>query len=321
MNYYLFKLQFSTAVHFGYSDSALSLYASDDHFYADTLFSALCHTANSLYGSVGVEQLCAYVLDGNLCVSDSMPWCGEQYYLPKPYIISEHKAEIPAQLRKQNKKLKWIELSLFPAFIRSVQGGALFQAPQQKFGAYGEQTKVNLAGEESLPYQVGTYHFCSDCGLYILVGCENEALASYLLKLMTALGLSGIGGKVSSGYGRFEVIQMIDLAQTANRDLWWLNDALTQNSGGRQLLLTSSLPKNTELAHAMDGAAYQLVRRGGFANATGLNNNFQKKQTQYFLTAGSLLTNRFQGDLYLVSQSKHHPVYRYGVPLFLEVAL
>ena len=40
MNYFLFKLQFDTAVHFGGSDSALSLYTSEETLRADTLFSA-----------------------------------------------------------------------------------------------------------------------------------------------------------------------------------------------------------------------------------------------------------------------------------------
>lgn len=38
MNYFLFKLQFDTAVHFGGADSALSLYTSEEALRADTLF-------------------------------------------------------------------------------------------------------------------------------------------------------------------------------------------------------------------------------------------------------------------------------------------
>ena len=35
MNYFLFKLQFDTAVHFGGADSALSLYTSEETLRAD----------------------------------------------------------------------------------------------------------------------------------------------------------------------------------------------------------------------------------------------------------------------------------------------
>ena len=57
MDYYLYKLKFDGAVHFGQSESALSLYTTADHFRADTLFSALCHTALSLWGEDGVQEL------------------------------------------------------------------------------------------------------------------------------------------------------------------------------------------------------------------------------------------------------------------------
>lgn len=38
MNYSLIRLRFDGLAHFGTSDSALSLFTSEDHFYADTLF-------------------------------------------------------------------------------------------------------------------------------------------------------------------------------------------------------------------------------------------------------------------------------------------
>lgn len=321
MNYYLFKLRFSTAVHFGFSDSALSLYTSDDHFCGDTLFSALCHTAKSLQGSAGLERLCAWVREDRLRLSDSMPWWGERYYLPKPYVISEHKTEVPARLRKAIKKLRWIELSSFQDFADSVHGGGLYQPRQQEFGIRSEQTKVSLAGQESVPYQVGTWQFYPDCGLYILAGCKDPEVAAWLETLMRGLGLGGIGGKVTAGYGRFSLDRVIDLAGAEDAGLRWLNNALNGKTGGRQMLLTTSLPQDGELEEVMEGAGYQLVRRSGFANTEGYAEGYLKKQTQYYLAAGSVLGRRFRGDLYPVADGADHPVYRYGMPLFLEVAL
>ena len=88
MNYFLFKLSFHTPCHFGSSDSALSLYTSEDHFCADTLFSALCHTARTLYGNSGVEALIEKAQKDQLFLSDAMPWCGERYYLPRPFLTA-----------------------------------------------------------------------------------------------------------------------------------------------------------------------------------------------------------------------------------------
>ena len=57
MDYFLYKLKFDGAVHIGQSESALSLYTTADHFRADTFFSALCHTALSLWGERGAQDL------------------------------------------------------------------------------------------------------------------------------------------------------------------------------------------------------------------------------------------------------------------------
>ena len=73
MNYFLFKLQFDTAVHFGGADSALSLYTSEETLRADTLFSALCHETLVQHGEEALEQLCAQVRQGKFLLSDTMP--------------------------------------------------------------------------------------------------------------------------------------------------------------------------------------------------------------------------------------------------------
>ena len=66
MNYFLFKLQFDTAVHFGGGDSALSLYTSEEALRADTLFSTLCHETLVQHGEEALEQLCAQVRQRNV---------------------------------------------------------------------------------------------------------------------------------------------------------------------------------------------------------------------------------------------------------------
>ena len=61
MSCFLFSLRFTAPVHFGLSDAAMSLYASEETFRADTLFSALCHTALHAEGEAGVTRLCEAV--------------------------------------------------------------------------------------------------------------------------------------------------------------------------------------------------------------------------------------------------------------------
>ena len=100
MNYFLFKLQFETAVHFGSSDAALSLATSEEHIRADTLFSALCQTALCLYGPEGVEALCGQVQEGKLLLSDTMPWRGDTLFLPKPVTPVETEQDLPSDQKR-----------------------------------------------------------------------------------------------------------------------------------------------------------------------------------------------------------------------------
>lgn len=323
MNYYLFRLQFDTPVHFGPSDSALSLYSSEDHFRADTLFSALCHESVKLWGKSGPERLCAEAEAGELLLSDAMPWKGERLFLPKPCASSEKAQDVPEGKRKAMKKLEWIPLDLFAEFMSSVRGGSAFdpQDAEAAFGISGETTHVLLnPGEDSLPYQTGVYRFLPDAGLWFIAGCGSEEQGEKLGTLIRSLGLSGIGGKVSSGYGKFSVDDCIFLNEPFDEATEWLCSALTEDAD-RYLLLSASLPSDGELERVLNGAEYRLERRSGFVQSERYATENLKKKTQYFLAAGSVLPCRYLPTLYSVGGNGRHPVYRLSAPIFLGVTL
>ena len=73
--------------------------------------------------------------------------------------------------------------------------------------------------------------------------------------------------------------------------------------------------------NALDGASYQLTRRGGFVASNTYAQTPRKKQTQYFLSAGSVLRNRYCGELFWIGAQGNHPVLRYSKPMFLGVKL
>ena len=293
MDYYLFKLQFDGMAHFGASDSALSLQASADHFCADTLFSALCHTAGTLWGGAAIEALCRQVEEGALLLSDSMPWRsinGEDcYYLPKPCAVSQVKQDVPAKLRKTMKQLAWIPVSDMDDFHASLEGKKVYSPDVVPFGVHEVRTMAAVFdAEDTRPYQVGAYRFMPSCGLYFIAGCADEAHALQLEKLVKALGVSGIGGKVSAGYGAFTVDDVILLNEPFDVQTQWLYDALTNKNPKHYLLLTTSLPTDDELDEALAGAYYQLARRGGYVQSGSFDRTPQRKKTQYFLAAGAM---------------------------------
>jgi len=324
MNYYLYKISFDTAVHFGGASSALSLYRSEDHFCADTLFSALCHTALSLSGQDGLDRLCQEARDGRLLLSDSMPWMDDTFYLPKPTVSAKGEQEVSADRRKAVKKLKWIPTDEFAAFADSVRGGQAYDAERARadFGISTSTAKVKIIqGEDSTPYQVGLYRFRQSAGLWFLAGCETEKLGDELSRLIDGLSYGGIGGKTGAGYGKFHVEDSIFLNEPFDEITEWLFASLNDETAERQLLLSTSLPSDGELAELLPDAEYMLTRRAGFIQSADYAPESRRKVTQLFLSAGSVLPRRFQARLYEVGEAGKHPVYRLSAPLFLGVTL
>lgn len=190
MNYSLIRLRFDGLAHFGTSDSALSLFTSEDHFYADTLFSALCHTALSLHGIDGLHSLLQQAADGSLLLSDSMPWHrtahGVDYYLPKPcrtFSRLPQKHEMPQGSRKAMKKLAWIPVRSFSDFWRSIAGEASYQPQPDAFGTLAGRTQAAVSDEtDAVPYQVGAYRFFTDCGLFVCADWLQGAASAGLLR-------------------------------------------------------------------------------------------------------------------------------------------
>ena len=272
--------------------------------------------------TAALEELLISADADALRISDAMPWRGDSFYLPKPIAASTSPAELSTVERKAVKKLAWIPASKFDRYTASLHSGTYpLDELDQSFGQAYEQTKASVTdGADAKPYFVGLYRLHAGCGLYVLCACEGNDQLKMLKELFTLLGLSGIGGRTSAGYGRFHLDgEPICLNTAEDASLRWMLQALERGTAP-YLLLTSSLPTGEEMDAALEGAAFQLARRGGFASTEWVETPV-KKQTQYFLTAGSVLQHTYQGELCDVGIGVPHPVYRYSKPLFMGVTL
>lgn len=323
MNYSLCKLKFTTPLHAGTGESAKSLDGSEMTFCADTIFSALCHAAETDGGATAVEELCLRAKNGSMTISDMMPYNSDVLYVPRPSLAPKTFRDTGSSDRKLMKSIKYIPISDLPDYISYCCGEGKF-TPSEIFKEFGVEDiceKVSLKGlEVSSPYSVGTFSFYDGCGLWMLLAEESEEKLNMLHRLLTLLGCGGIGGKVSSGYGKFE------LAEDP-----YTFDATTEEDGQTRLLqrmlteefplyvsLTTSLPSDKELDSALDGAWYIVRRRGGFVQSDTFGAS-AKKKTQFFLAAGSLFRTKYAGSLYNVAHGGNHEVFRYSKPLFLGV--
>ena len=142
---------------------------------------------------------------------------------------------------------------------------------------------------------------------------EDLEFVELLVKL---LGLGGIGGKVSSGYGNFSLVSVIT-PEYANASEKALFTMLNKNTG-RFITLTTAYAEDSAHDRILEGAEYKLVRRGGYAFSETCT-KILKKQTGYMFASGSAFTSKFEGIMPDVGRNMPHPVLRYGYPIFIGV--
>ncbi len=302
MEYSNYQLRFPVGVHFG---SGL-LNDSDPTFCADTLFSALYMEA--LKQNLAVPFLEAVQQD-RLRWSDAFPYVENEYLVPKPIMHIEGQKKGDSAEKKKFKKLKYIRIGDLNTFLKGE-----YEPEDDLFGRLGKYRQQVMAavrtGEETLPYYVGTYAFYPGNGLYLLCRYADEESRNLFENLLDALHYVGIGGKKTSGLGKFDLYygkKTVDF------------DRCFQEKGGRKILISTALPTEDELETALEGASYLLKKRSGFIDSETYAPEERKKKDLYVFAAGSCFHNGFKGAVYDVSTGGNHPVYRYAKPMFLEV--
>ena len=272
----IIKLKFISPIHIG--NRVLS--SSEFEINADTIFSALAIESGN------IDKLLTEIQEHNLKISNAFPFIDDYYYLPKPMTYIEHEADN----YKLFKKIKYITEDLLGDYLE----GKLdpnFEIENFVLGDSNLRTRVAIGGD---PYQVGIYSFKPNAGLYIIVEHETD----YIFEIFERLQYSGIGGKRSSGFGRFK---------------FEIEEAFQFPEGNKKILLNTAMAKEVELEEILEGANYLLQKRSGF-----IHGSRYKKQDFYTFKAGSVFEKGFKGDIFDVGNDEH-PVYRYAIPMFMGV--
>jgi CRISPR-associated protein Csm4 len=312
MGYFLYKLDFTTALHIGSDNSGSSLDNTQMSIHSDTIFSALCSQAVK---RGQLEQLVCSFAKGQLCISDALPYYKEELYLPKPILfVSQSKPEGEPGLKKKFKALQYIPLSLFDYYLKGIKGDDTIDPELLKhdFGQMTIQTRVAIKGQEQpLPYHVAAWRFAAHCGLYLIVRYEKQEDLQLFTNLLQDLSWEGIGGKQSSGWGKFELRE----SSVPARLISYLEDEQARY----QMLIGTALPLDEELESVLKDSWYGLLRRGGFVRSESYAPRPLKKRSIYMLAPGSCLSRRFSGGMFDLSQQGSHPVWRSGNTLFVGV--
>lgn len=302
----IYKLSFKTPVHFGTG----RLSSSQNTIFSDTLFSAFCIEGLKLFGENGAENIYNLIKEEKLSISDTMPYYKDTFFIPKPIIeiVSENKGD--SSLKKKYKNLKYIPLTDLDDFLNgSYDPTDALNILETKIGKSSENTKVYVKNtDDNEPYNIGTYSFHKDSGLYFIASCKNEETLNILESLVNSLSFSGIGGKISSGFGKFNYTS-IDMPESIEIN--------PNKAYDYYLSLSLSMAKDDELDAVLSNGTYELIKRSGFvAN----NNSFEtpvRKRDFYAFKAGSAFNVKFKGDVYNVSPFGENNVYKYCIPMFI----
>lgn len=326
--YYLFKLEFVTPVRFGNEARGAGLEKMRPTAHADTLFSALCNEA-ALQSKECVETLIEAVQADKVGFSDLFPYYQEELYLPKPILkrqepqsrleCSSEEIRDKAKLQKKLKKLQYIAINNFEKYLQGLKTAQIPEFSEPDFGVPLLTQRVNKRGRgnqentEPLPYVVSAFQFKDNCGLYFVLKADEKNLA-VIKNLLVALGYSGIGGKRTSGYGKFIVKQISQLALATINSEQKLYKMLINEQAKTQMALAVLTPKAQELSLIKQGN-YLIIARSGFISSPEFKTQ-QKRESIYMLAPGSCLPKRAQGEFNKI-QTLAHPVYRYAKGMFV----
>lgn len=325
MNYYLYKLRFASALHVGSDSGRDNLASSEFTIHSDTLFSALCIEAIHNGGEKCLNQLVGMFDRGEAILSDTLPFCAEEYFLPKP-VLKKHAVHMDSEPkdRKLYKNLTYVPLSMFDEYLASASG-APFDIHRaalllQDIVLYDKRQCVAISRqEETQPYFIGSVVFNDDCGLYMIVGCENDEAKTMLNKLLKSLSYSGIGGKRSIGCGKFVLENSVEIAISDNPSFKTLHSLLNNKNANVYMTLNTSLPTEQELDEVVPTGRFMLCHRGGFVQSMSYSDTPLKKKNLYAFASGACLEMPYKGAVYDIASGGKHPVYCCLKPLFAGV--
>ncbi|MEN3953915.1 type III-A CRISPR-associated RAMP protein Csm4 [Ligilactobacillus salivarius] len=293
-----YKLDFQT-VHFGNGN----LNESIGSFNASRLYSSLF--LESLKLNVDKEFL-NLSKSANFFLSDSFPLKDGEFYLPKPigYPKIPLNSESTRETRRKAKRSKKLRYIKYTDMEDYVEGNCDVDKLDGTDSFFSKSTVVTKKGID--PYEVGITNFKTS--LYILT-IKHKLLDV----LMNSLQYSGIGGKRSSGYGRFTV-EKLDIPDEFSKNI-----VVNDSEYGVYMTLSTSIPNNDELDSVLPTAEYLLEKSSGFAYSS-TSRNLLRKQDLYKFAVGTTLTKTYSGNIFDVRPDGFpHPVWNYAKGLFYKL--
>lgn len=338
MNYYIYSLKFNTPVHFGDDVHSGNLNDIQLSCCADTFFSALCSEA-SLMANNHLDELIQKVQAKKIAISSLFPYFLQEksatqnydllLFLPKPllHIEANYNSIKPfAKMKKftnRNKQMnntKFIRVSELKNYFLAKKAKEVPFYPLPELATKLSTTKVN--GRNSQPYTISSYKFHDNAGLYFVAGFDNDDDELWFNELVESLGYSGIGGRRSSGHGKFELADSYEISDGFYKDDKLLYDMLQNTRSDVQMCIAPIIPNliNTSIiGNQSTDLSYQLIKRSGYISSSEAVYRI-KRDTIYMIAEGSCFGQQIEGTMqpYTYNQLSHK-VYRNGMGMFVGI--
>lgn len=307
MKYKIYRLYFSAGLRVGGG----KIESNTIDLPSDVLFSAIINEASQI-DSITCNKAIELFREKKLVLSDGFPFIGDDYFLPKP-MISIDGRDGDASNKKLFKKIAYIPLEDFRLFLKGESNPENLLNEIGSLGRNQMDAKIKkMADGENELYNVSYFRFGKGNGLYFILGFDGDDAETLFDEILYGLSYTGIGGKKTAGLGKF-TMEEDDLPPPLRGRI---------NTPGGTILLSTSMAREDELDQLDPTSAYALVRRGGFIyseDAMGSASISGRKRTMHFFKAGAIFSRQFKGDLFRVDDGYVHPVYRYGIPMWMEV--
>lgn len=320
--YTIFKLKNLTPLHVGTGQENYDFSAND--LSSDEISSALA-AIKAQHGDA--DSIDAFLRA--FSISSAFPFIGDMLFLPRPIGhlnicisgMEEH------QYRKELKKIKYVELSIWQKLIGGQQVTIdhaqlykeylmpLSDSPKEcpSVKQVVQRVGVNRDYQDTVPFFFEWQYFSASAGLFFIVDADTEVTKELLL-LASLLGESGIGTDKSVGGGKFDVeCGTIEIADIHNAT--------------STMLLSSFIPTEEDFSHLqLANSIYSLIYRNGFiAGSTEEQFRHLRKKSIYMFNVGSVFNtlHGLEGKIVNLrpdwNDDTLHPVYRSGKPFTVKI--
>ena len=321
-DYTIFKLKNLTPLHIGTGKENYDF--SSDELSSDTLSSALA----SIRAQQGETDKIDTFLQ-SFTISSAFPFIGDVLFLPRPMgrldisvkDMEEH------QYRKELKKVKYIELSLWKDLVNgkhiTINHSQInkefilpnsfdsISAPSSK--QVMQRVTIDRDEQKSEPFFFEWQYFSPTSGLYFIINADKEVIEE-LFQLAINLGETGLGTDKNVGGGKFQVEQAtISLSNASNPT--------------DSMLLSTYIPTEEEIQFInLETATYSILQRNGYIAGSEIDKfqHLRKKSIYMFNTGSSFKTlEPLSGKVVDLrpdwNDATLHPVFRSGKPFVIQI--